>query len=215
MNRIDIENVSKTIRNNEVLKDISLHFESGHIYGFVGRNGSGKTMLFRLIAGLIKPTRGSVRYNGKVLGTELDIIPRLGLVIENVGLYPEFTGLRNLKMLAKINSVIGEAEIREAITRVGLDPDDRCTVRKYSLGMKQRIVLAQAIMERPDVLILDEPTNALDEDGVEQIRDLIRGEKERGALVLIASHNREDISTLCDVIYSMRGGVCSLTEEEK
>ena len=215
MNRIDIENVSKTIRNNEVLKDISLHFESGHIYGFVGRNGSGKTMLFRLIAGLIKPTRGSVRYNGKVLGTELDIIPRLGLVIENVGLYPEFTGLRNLKMLAKINSVIGEAEIREAITRVGLDPDDRRTVRKYSLGMKQRIVLAQAIMERPDVLILDEPTNALDEDGVEQKRDLIRGEKERGALVLIASHNREDITTLCDVIYSMRGGVCSLTEEEK
>ena len=215
MNTIDLENVSKTIRSNEVLRNISLHLESGNIYGFVGRNGSGKTMLFRLIAGLIKPTRGSVRYNGKVLGTELDIIPRLGLVIENVGLYPEFTGLRNLKMLAKINSVIGEAEIREAITRVGLDPDDRRTVRKYSLGMKQRIVLAQAIMERPDVLILDEPTNALDEDGVEQIRDLIRGEKEREALVLIASHNREDISTLCDVIYSMRGGVCSLTEEEK
>ncbi|MBR6102369.1 MAG: ABC transporter ATP-binding protein [Ruminococcus sp.] len=215
MNRIDLENVSKTIRNNEVLKDISLHFESGHIYGFVGRNGSGKTMLFRMIAGLIKPTSGSVSCNGKVLGTELDIIPRLGLVIENVGLYPEFTGLRNLKMLAKINSLIGEQEIREAITRVGLDPDDRRTVRKYSLGMKQRIVLAQAIMERPDVLILDEPTNALDEDGVEQIRDLIREEKERGALVLIASHNREDISALCDEIYTMRGGVCSLTEEEK
>lgn len=215
MNRIDLENVSKTIRNNEVLKDISLHFESGNIYGFVGRNGSGKTMLFRMIAGLIKPTRGSVSYNGKVLGSELDIIPRLGLVIENVGLYPEFTGLRNLKMLAMINSLIGEQEIREAITRVGLDPDDRRTVRKYSLGMKQRIVLAQAIMERPDVLILDEPTNALDEDGVEQIRNLIREEKERGALVLIASHNREDISSLCDVIYSMRAGVCSQTEDEK
>lgn len=215
MNRIDLENVSKTIRNNEVLKDISLHFESGNIYGFVGRNGSGKTMLFRMIAGLIKPTRGSVSYNGKVLGSELDIIPQLGLVIENVGLYPEFTGLRNLKMLAMINSLIGEQEIREAITRVGLDPDDRRTVRKYSLGMKQRIVLAQAIMERPDVLILDEPTNALDEDGVEQIRNLIREEKERGALVLIASHNREDISSLCDVIYSMRAGVCSQTEDEK
>ena len=215
MNRIDLENVSKTIRNNEVLKDISLHFESGHIYGFVGRNGSGKTMLFRMIAGLIKPTSGSVSYNGKVLGSELDIIPRLGLVIENVGLYPEFTGLRNLKMLAMINSLIGEQEIREAITRVGLDPDDRRTVRKYSLGMKQRIVLAQAIMERPDVLILDEPTNALDEDGVEQIRNLIREEKERGALVLIASHNREDISSLCNVIYSMRAGVCSQTEDEK
>lgn len=215
MNRIDLENVSKTIRNNEVLKDISLHFESGNIYGFVGRNGSGKTMLFRMIAGLIKPTRGSVSYNGKVLGSELDIIPQLGLVIENVGLYPEFTGLRNLKMLAMINSLIGEQEIREAITRIGLDPDDRRTVRKYSLGMKQRIVLAQAIMERPDVLILDEPTNALDEDGVEQIRNLIREEKERGALVLIASHNREDISSLCDVIYSMRAGVCSQTEDEK
>ena len=214
MNTIDLENVSKTIRNNEVLRNISLHFESGNIYGFVGRNGSGKTMLFRLIAGLIKPTTGTVKYNGKALGSELDIIPRLGLVIENVGLYPEFTGLKNLKMLAKINRLIGENEIREAIVRVGLDPDDRRTVRKYSLGMKQRIVLAQAIMEHPDVLILDEPTNALDEDGVEQIRQLIREEKERGALVLIASHNKEDIAALCDKIYSMRAGVCKEYSED-
>ena len=214
MNTIDLENVSKTIRNNEVLRSISLHFESGNIYGFVGRNGSGKTMLFRLIAGLIKPTTGTVKYNGKALGSELDIIPRLGLVIENVGLYPEFTGLKNLKMLAKINRLIGENEIREAIVRVGLDPDDRRTVRKYSLGMKQRIVLAQAIMEHPDVLILDEPTNALDEDGVEQIRQLIREEKERGALVLIASHNKEDIAALCDKIYSMRAGVCKEYSED-
>lgn len=216
MNTIDLENVSKTIKNSEVLKDISLHFESGNIYGFIGRNGSGKTMLFRTVSGLIRPTSGSVKYNGKVLGSQLDIIPRLGLVIENVGLYPEFTGLQNLKMLAKINSLVGESEIREAIMRVGLDPNDRRTVRKYSLGMRQRIVLAQAIMERPDVLILDEPTNALDEDGVEQIRELIREEKERGALVLIASHNREDISCLCDKIYSMRAGVCrELAEEER
>ena len=216
MNTIDLENVSKTIKNSEVLKDISLHFESGNIYGFIGRNGSGKTMLFRTVSGLIRPTSGSVKYNGKVLGSQLDIIPRLGLVIENVGLYPEFTGLQNLKMLAKINSLVGESEIREAIMRVGLDPNDRRTVRKYSLGMRQRIVLAQAIMERPDVLILDEPTNALDEDGVEQIRELIRKEKERGALVLIASHNREDISCLCDKIYSMRAGVCrELAEEER
>lgn len=216
MNTIDLENVSKTIKNSEVLKDISLHFESGNIYGFIGRNGSGKTMLFRTVSGLIRPTSGSVKYNGKVLGSQLDIIPRMGLVIENVGLYPEFTGLQNLKMLAKINSLVGESEIREAIMRVGLDPNDRRTVRKYSLGMRQRIVLAQAIMERPDVLILDEPTNALDEDGVEQIRELIREEKERGALVLIASHNREDISCLCDKIYSMRAGVCrELAEEER
>lgn len=216
MNTIDLENVSKTIKNSEVLKDISLHFESGNIYGFIGRNGSGKTMLFRTVSGLIRPTSGSVKYNGKVLGSQLDIIPRLGLVIENVGLYPEFTGLQNLKMLAKINSLVGESEIREAIMRVGLDPNDRRTVRRYSLGMRQRIVLAQAIMERPDVLILDEPTNALDEDGVEQIRELIREEKERGALVLIASHNREDISCLCDKIYSMRAGVCrELAEEER
>ena len=216
MNTIDLENVSKTIKNSEVLKDISLHFESGNIYGFIGRNGSGKTMLFRTVSGLIRPTSGSVKYNGKVLGSQLDIIPRMGLVIENVGLYPEFTGLQTLKMLAKINSLVGESEIREAIMRVGLDPNDRRTVRKYSLGMRQRIVLAQAIMERPDVLILDEPTNALDEDGVEQIRELIREEKERGALVLIASHNREDISCLCDKIYSMRAGVCrELAEEER
>ena len=216
MNTIELENVSKTIRNNEVLKDISLHFESGNIYGFVGRNGSGKTMLFRMIAGLIKPTTGTVKYNGKLLGTELDIIPRLGIVIENVGLYPEFTGLQNLKMLANINRLIGEQEIREAITRVGLDPNDRRTVRKYSLGMKQRIVLAQAIMEHPDVLILDEPTNALDEDGVEQIRAIIREEKQRGALVLIASHIKEDVFSLCDKIYSMKAGACTeISEGEK
>ncbi|MBQ7186656.1 MAG: ABC transporter ATP-binding protein [Ruminococcus sp.] len=206
MNRIDLENVSKTIRRSEVLKNISLHFESGRIYGFIGRNGSGKTMLFRTVAGLIKPTAGCVKYNGQTLGADIDIIPRLGLVIENVGLYPEFSGLVNLRMLAKINSLVGEQEIREAVSRVGLDPDDRRTVRKYSLGMKQRIVLAQAIMEKPDVLILDEPTNALDEDGVEQIRGIIREERERGALVLIASHNKEDISSLCDRIYLMKSG---------
>ncbi|MBR1393421.1 MAG: ABC transporter ATP-binding protein [Ruminococcus sp.] len=216
MNTLDLENVSKTIKDSEVLKDISLHFESGNIYGFIGRNGSGKTMLFRTVTGLIRPTSGTVSYNGKVLGSELDIIPRLGLVIENVGLYPEFTGLQNLKMLAKINSLIGESEIREAIERVGLDPKDKRPVRKYSLGMRQRIVLAQAIMEHPDVLVLDEPTNALDEDGVEQIRQLILEEKQRGALVLIASHNREDISCLCDKIYSMRSGVCrEITEEQQ
>ena len=209
MNTIDLDNVSKTIRNNTVLKNISLHFENGNIYGFVGHNGSGKTMLFRLIAGLISPTEGTVKYNGKLLGEEIDMIPRLGLVIENVGLYPEFTGFCNLKMLARINSLIGDTEIREAITRVGLDPDDKRTVRKYSLGMKQRIVIAQAIMEHPDVLILDEPTNALDEAGTEQIRDLIREEKDRGALILIASHNKEDISSLCDKIYSMNAGVCA------
>ncbi|MBR1385155.1 MAG: ATP-binding cassette domain-containing protein [Ruminococcus sp.] len=215
MNRIELQNISKTIKGNEVLKNISLQFESGSIYGFVGRNGSGKTMLFRMIAGLIRPTAGTVKYNGKALGAELDIIPRLGLVIENVGLYPEFTGLENLRLLAGINSLIGEEEIRAAIARMGLDPDDRRRVRKYSLGMKQRIVLAQAIMEHPDVLILDEPTNALDEEGVSMIRAVIREEKERGALVLIASHNKEDISSLCDKIYLMRSGVCTELKESE
>lgn len=214
MNTLDLENISKTIRDKVILKKITLHLESGNIYGFVGRNGSGKTMLFRMISGLIKPTEGMVKYNSNILGKDIDVIPRLGLIIENVGLYPEFTGTKNLKMLARINRIISDQEISDAITRVGLDPNDKRPIRKYSLGMKQRIVIAQAIMEKPDVLILDEPTNAIDENGVEQIRQIIREEKERGALILIASHSSEDIHSLCDMTYYMNAGECRLAEEE-
>ncbi len=197
-----------------ILKNVNLSMESGKIYGFVGHNGSGKTMLFRALSGLIKIHSGEIRLDGKVLHKDMKVLPDLGIIIENAGLYPELTGFENLKQLAKLNKKIGESEIREAITRVGLNPDDKKPFRKYSLGMKQRIVIAQAIMEKPQILMLDEPTNALDEDGVTDIRQLIKEEKQRGALVLIASHNKEDITELADKVYTVKNATVEERQEQ-
>lgn len=198
--------VNKSIKNNQILSDIHLNLEQGVVYGFVGRNGSGKTMLFRALSGLMKIDSGEIIYQNKQLHKDVPILPNLGITIENAGLYPEFTGFKNLQMLAKLNKKIGDEEIRRAIERVGLDPDDKRTFRKYSLGMKQRIIIAQAIMEAPDVIMLDEPTNSLDEDGVKLIRQVINEEKERGAMVLLASHNKEDINILADKVFYIDKG---------
>lgn len=203
---LEAVNIEKTIHRKKILDGITLSLQSGTVYGFVGRNGSGKTMLFRALSGLMKISGGEIRLDGRVLHRDMQILPGLGLIIENAGLYPELTGFENLKKLAKIKGKIGNGEIEESIRRVGLDPKDKRSFQKYSLGMKQRIILAQAIMEKPDILILDEPTNALDTDGVDSIRALIREEKTRGALVLIASHNREDISSLADTVYYLEKG---------
>ena len=200
------KNVSKTLKRNVILSNVNLKLQSGNIYGFVGRNGSGKTMLFRALSGLMKIDSGEVCLDGKVLHRDMDILPNLGIVLENAGLYPEFTGFDNLKMFADIKKKIGKAEIEDAIRRVGLDPFDKRSYRKYSLGMKQRIVLAQAIMEQPDIIMLDEPTNALDEYGVEDIRKVILEEKERGALILVASHNKDDIRILADQVFFIEQG---------
>ncbi|MDE7307901.1 MAG: ATP-binding cassette domain-containing protein [Lachnospiraceae bacterium] len=201
-----VNNVSKQLKGKTILSNIYLNLKSGNIYGFVGENGSGKTMLFRAISGLMDISEGEILLNEKVLHKDMKVLPNLGIMIENAGLYPELTGLDNLKLLAKLNRKIGETEIREAIKKVGLDADDKRTFRKYSLGMKQRIVFAQAIMEKPDILLLDEPTNALDEKGVHSIRQIIYEEKQRGALILIASHNKEDIQILSDEIYHVENG---------
>lgn len=206
-------NISKKIRGQVILSNINLSLESGNVYGFVGRNGSGKTMLFRALSGLMKPDEGEVKCGDSILHRDIDILPSLGIVLENAGLYPEFTGFKNLKMLAKFRNIIGDDEIRNAIERVGLDPYDKRSYRKYSLGMKQRIVVAQAIMEKPDVIMLDEPTNALDESGIDEIRKIILEEKARGALILIASHNREDIDLLADKVFYMKDGKI-INEEE-
>lgn len=163
-------------------------------------------MLFRALSGLMKIDSGEVRLDKKVLHKDMKILPDLGIVLENAGLYPELSGFENLNLLAKINHKIGKKEIRNAIHLMGLDPDDKRPVRKYSLGMKQRIVLAQAIMEKPGILMLDEPTNALDEEGIEEIRKLVKREKERGAMVLLASHNKEDIEMLADKVYLVKEG---------
>ena len=204
--KIIAENIVKTIKKKIILDNISLELESGNIYGFVGRNGCGKTMLFRALSGLMHIDSGRITIDGKVLHKDINVPPSIGLIIENAGLYNEFSGFKNLKLLADINKIISDIEITKAISEVGLDPNDKRPVRKYSLGMKQRLIIAQAIMESPDIIMLDEPTNALDERGVKLIRDIILREKERGALVVIASHNKEDIEILADRVYYMDGG---------
>ena len=208
------ENVTKRIGKKEILKDVNLTMEPGHIYGFIGKNGSGKTMLFRVLSGLMHMSSGEIRLDNQILHEDIKVLPSLGLIIENAGLYPELTGLNNLRLLAKINHKIGDAEICNAIRRVGLDPYDKRSFRKYSLGMKQRIIIAQAIMETPDIIMLDEPTNALDIEGVDEIRNIIMEEKERGALILIASHNTDDITLLADTVYSVCNGLIEESGEK-
>lgn len=200
------EHISKTIRGREILCDVSLELHSGKVYGFVGRNGSGKTMLFRALSGLMGLTSGTVRWGEGVLKRDFAVLPNLGIVLENVGLYPNLTGLENLRYLANIQKKCSQEDLRAVLEWVGLDPDDKRTYGKYSLGMKQRLAIAQAIMEKPDVLMLDEPTNALDSEAVEQVRDIITQEKQRGALVLLASHNYEDIRLLSDEVYRLESG---------
>ncbi len=204
--KLIIDHISKTIKGRTILDDINLKFENGKVYGFVGRNGSGKTMLFRAVSGLMNIDSGRIVLDDKILHKDMEVLPSLGLIIENAGLFGEYTGYKNLKLLANINKKIGDEEIKEAILLVGLDPDDKRTYKKYSLGMKQRLVIAQAIMEKPDIILLDEPTNALDEKGVREIRDIIKKEKDRGALILLASHNKEDIESLADKVYFMENG---------
>lgn len=205
--------ISKTIRGKVILRDVSLHLQSGTVYGFVGRNGSGKTMLFRALSGLMTLSSGSVLWEGKELHKDFSVLPSMGIVLENVGLYPELTGMENLQYLGKLSGKSGVEDMRRALLRVGLDPDDKRTYKKYSLGMKQRLSIAQAIMEHPDVIMLDEPTNGLDEDGVRQIRELILEEKVRGALILLASHSKEDLSLLADHLFHMDAGVLTKQEE--
>ena len=206
MTAIKIDHLTKVLKKHTVLDDITLELEENRIYGFAGQNGSGKTMLFRAVSGLIFPTSGTVEVFGRVIGKDVSFPESLGLVLENIGLYPQYSGFQNLKLLASIQKKITDGEIREAISRVGLDPADKRPVRKYSLGMKQRIALAQAIMEHPRLLILDEPTNALDESGVELVKAILREERDRGATVVLASHDGALLEDLAGEIFSLAAG---------
>lgn len=208
-----VNNISKTIRGKAILSNVSLCLQSGNVYGFVGRNGSGKTMLFRALSGLMRIDSGSIVWEDKTLHKDFAVLPSLGIVIENAGLYPNLTGMQNLMYLANLTKRVGQEEIIHAITRVGLDPYDKRVYGKYSLGMKQRLAIAQAVMEQPDVIMLDEPTNSLDETGVEEIRKIILEEKARGALILVASHNKEDIRVLADEWYRVEDGRVIRQEE--
>ena len=206
---IELKNVSKVYKNHEVVKDVSVKFNTGNIVGIIGRNGSGKTVLFKMICGLVKPTKGNIYINDKELGKDMDFPKNMGVIIETPGFLPWLTGIQALCDLAKINKKIKKEEIEKVLTVVGLDPKLKTKVGKYSLGMRQRLGLAQAIMEDPDILILDEPMNGLDRKGVGDIRKLLMDLKKQGKTIVLASHNREDIEILCDQVYEMDDGVLS------
>ena len=203
---IKVDNIGFKYSENIVFEEISFNLKSGHIYGLVGENGSGKTMLMRAISGLILPTSGKVFINDRELGKQISFPPSIGLLIENPSFISNYTGFKNLKILASIQNRINDEEIKEAIRKVGLDPDDTRTFKKYSLGMKQRLGIAAAIMENPDIIILDEPINALDDSGTEQVSKLLMKHKERGALIIIACHDAEELDYLSDDIIEIAEG---------
>ena len=201
---IEVQNVVKRFRDQVVLKNVSISFEKGKIHGIVGRNGSGKTVLFKCICGLMHPEEGVILVNGKRVGRDVDMPEDIGAIIEAPGFLPNYSGYKNLRFLANIRRKIGKEEILNVLKTVGLDPESRKHVGKYSLGMRQRLGIAQAIMEDPEILILDEPMNGLDNAGVQDIRALLL---EQGKTILLASHNHEDIAALCDTVHEMDGGV--------
>lgn len=203
---IEVKNVSVTIGKNRILQDISVTFEKGKIHGLIGRNGSGKTVLMKCICGFMKPTSGAVFVEGKQIGKDVDFVPDAGVIIETPGFVPFYSGIRNLQILAALNHKIGNEEIREVMRTVGLDPGLKRHVKKYSLGMRQRLGIAQAIMENPKLLILDEPFNGLDKEGVEQMRNYFLKLKEQGVTILLTSHTSEDIRLLCDTVMEMEKG---------
>ena len=204
---IEVQNVVKRFRDQVVLKNVSISFEKGRIHGIVGRNGSGKTVLFKCICGLMHPEEGVILVNGKRVGRDVDMPEDIGAIIEAPGFLPNYSGYKNLRFLANIRRKIGKKEILNVLKTVGLDSESRKHVGKYSLGMRQRLGIAQAIMEDPEILILDEPMNGLDNAGVQDIRALLLELKAQGKTILLASHNHEDIAALCDTVHEMDGGV--------
>ena len=217
MMNIKISHVSKIIKNNPVIKDISMELQSGAVYGFKGINGSGKTMLMRLISGLIRPSQGEISMNGKILGKDISFPNSIGVFLENPAFLDAYSGFNNLKLLASIKSVASDDDIRNTLLRVGLDPDSNKKYKKYSLGMKQRLGIAAAIMEKPEIVILDEPTNSLDEDGVDLVKHIVRNEKERGALVFVSCHDEEILKGMSDEVFLLEQGrlIGHITEEDK
>lgn len=203
---IQVNNVSLKIRKESILNNVSLEIAQGKIYGIVGRNGSGKTMLMKCICGFVKPTTGEVYVEGQRIGKDVDFPQNVGIIIETPGFIPYYSGYRNLKILAGLRKIIGEQEIHETMRVVGLEGAENKLVRKYSLGMRQRLGLAQAMMEKPDIFILDEPMNGLDNEGVEDMRRIFLELKKEGKTILLVSHNSEDITVLCDEIYYMDKG---------
>lgn len=211
---IQLNDVGKTYHGIQVLRNISLSITKGTTIGIVGGNGSGKSVLFKMICGFIKPDHGEVKIRNRQLGKEIDFPEDVGVFINSPGYIEIFTGLQNLKFLADIRGLISLADIRETMLLVGLDPDNKAKVKNYSLGMKQKLGITQAIMEKQDILILDEPFNALDHKTYKDIKDLIKKMKEQGVTILLTSHHYEDIQELCDQIYYIQDGDLSTVSNE-
>ncbi|GIN96134.1 putative ABC transporter ATP-binding protein YybJ [Siminovitchia terrae] len=206
MSTIKLVNYSKVIKKKLILNNITFTFESGNIYGLFGRNGSGKTMILRAIAGLIYPSSGYVEIDHKILHKDIDFPPSIGVIIENTELLPQYSGFENLKILGKINKKVSDQDILKTLDQVGLSEQANLKVKEYSLGMKQKLSIAQAIFEKPRILLLDEPTNALDEDSILAVRNILLNLKNQGCTILIASHNRDDLNILADQILKIVDG---------
>ena len=212
--KVELKNVSKRLNDVTVLEDISLTLESGTIYGLKGKNGCGKTMLMRMMAGLIYPTSGTVSIDGEILHKDIATPRSIGVLIENPAFLPGYTGQRNLELLAGLTGKADRTQIAKTMSRVGLAPNDKRTYRKYSLGMKQRLGIACALMECPDLILLDEPINAIDEKGVPKIWEALQEEKQRGALIMLACHDTEELTSLADQIITIEEGkICGISSQ--
>lgn len=203
---VEVKQVSLTLQKTKILKNVDVTFQGGQIHGIVGRNGSGKTMLMKCICGFVKPSEGHIFVNEREVGKDMDFPENMGIIIETPGFIPYYSGYKNLKLLADLNKKIAAEKIKECMELVGLDPALKRSVKKYSLGMRQRLGIAQAIMEDPELLILDEPFNGLDEEGVNEMREVFLKLKKKGKNIILASHNKEDIEILCDTVHQMRKG---------
>ena len=213
--KIEVSNVSRKLGNEEVLKNINLELESGKIYGFIGRNGSGKTMLFRTICGFLKPDTGYVKVDGRDLYKNNEFPKDTAALLEKPNYISDLTGFENLKLLSKIKNIINDDQIMETLKLVNLENEADKKFKKYSLGMKQKLGIAGVLMEDPKIMILDEPFNGLDDESAEKIRKILLKEKEKGKLILIATHIKEDIEILGDVIYKMDKGVIKNKDEKR
>ena len=210
---VSVQGLYKSFGEDEVLKGVTRDFEEGKIHGIVGNNGSGKTVLMKCICGFLRPTRGKVLVRYREVGKDMDFPENMGIIIETPGFLPGLTGMKNLRLLASLQKKAGNETIADTIRRVGLDPTLKKPVGTYSLGMRQRLGIAQAIMENPSLLILDEPLNGLDKHGVQEMRALIKGLRDEGKTILLASHNQGDIDELCDTVCEMDGGIMTMVRE--
>jgi len=207
---IEIINYTKKYKDICVLDNLNLNLKKGKCYGFIGRNGSGKSMLFKAISGFVKSSSGMIKVRGKIIGKDIDFPDDTGILIESPGYLPQYTAFENLRFLAGINKRIGDKEIKETLESLQLSWISDKKVKAFSLGMKQKLGIAQAIMENQEILILDEPMNGLDKEGVNIVRDILLKEKEKGKTILLASHIQDDIDILCDNVFEVDGGKIKL-----